>query len=103
MTVKFVVLYAQPDDTEEFDQHFLGVHMPLVSKIPGLERAETARFVAAVDGEQTYYRQAELYFADRSGMDAAFASPEGQATAADYGKIAPPGSRMFVEIVDEDE
>ena len=34
-------------------------------------------------------------------MDAAFASPEGQATAADYGNIAPPGSRMFVETVDE--
>jgi hypothetical protein len=34
-------------------------------------------------------------------MDAAFASPEGQATAADYGKIAPPGARMFVETVDE--
>jgi hypothetical protein len=32
-------------------------------------------------------------------MDAAFGSPEGAATAADFGAIAPPGSRMFVEQV----
>jgi uncharacterized protein (TIGR02118 family) len=102
MTVKLVVLYTQPSDPEAFDQHYLGTHMPLVAKIPGLQRAETSRFVAALDGgEQTYYRAAELYFADRAAMDAAFGSEEGKATAADYGKIAPPGSRMFVVTLDE--
>jgi hypothetical protein len=34
-------------------------------------------------------------------MQAAFGSPEGSATAADYGAIAPPGSRMFVEHVED--
>jgi uncharacterized protein (TIGR02118 family) len=100
MTVKLVVLYTQPADTEDFDQHFLGVHMPLVSKIPGLERAETARFVAAVDGEPTYYRQAELYFADSKALNAAFASDEGLAVGAHFEEIAPPGSRRFVARLD---
>lgn len=100
MTVKLVVLYTQPADTEEFDQHYLGVHLPLVSKIPGLERAETARFVAAVDGEPTYYRQAELYFADSKALNAAFASDEGLAVAAHFEEIAPPGSRRFVAKLD---
>ena len=100
MTVKLVVLYTQPDDTEVFDQHYQGVHLPLVSKIPGLERAETARFVAAVDGEQTYYRQADLYFADSAALNAGFASDEGKAVAADYQEIAPPGSRRFVAKLD---
>jgi len=101
MTVKLVVLYTQPDDAAAFDEHYLGVHGPLVEKIPGLQRFETGIFVTALDGgEQTYYRIAELYFADQAGMDAAFGSPEGGATAADYGQIAPPGSRMFVVAVD---
>jgi hypothetical protein len=30
-------------------------------------------------------------------MDAGIASDQGKAKAADYAKIAPPGSRMFVE------
>ena len=102
MTVKLVVLYAQPDDGDAFDQHYLSVHMPLVGKIPGLQRAETGRFVSALDGgEQAYYRIAELYFADQQAMEAAFGSPEGRATAADYQQIAPPGSRMLVEVLDD--
>jgi uncharacterized protein (TIGR02118 family) len=101
MTVKLVVLYTTPDDPAAFDEHYLAVHMPLVHKIPGLERAESGRFTAALDGgELTYHRIAELYFADDAAMGAAFGSPEGAATAADYGQIAPPGSRMYVEVVD---
>jgi len=102
MTVKLVVLYSHPADPAAFDEHYLGVHVPLVHAIPGLERFEAGRIDTALDGgEHSFYRIAELYFAGRSAMDAAFASAEGQATAADYAKIAPPGSRMFVETVDE--
>lgn len=101
MTVKLVVLYTQPEDKTAFDEHYLGVHTPLVAQLPGLERAETSTFSAALDGgEHTYHRMAELYFADQAAMNAAFGSPEGAATAADYGQIAPPGSRMYIAVVD---
>ena len=43
----------------------------------------------------------ELYFADQPALGAAFTSAEGKATAADYQQIAPPGSRMFVETLDD--
>jgi uncharacterized protein (TIGR02118 family) len=102
MTIKLVVLYTQPDDSAGFDDHYLGVHAPLVMKIPGLERFEGARFVAAPDGgEQTYHRIAELYFKDQGTLETALGSDEGKATAADYQAIAPPGSRMFIAAVDD--
>jgi uncharacterized protein (TIGR02118 family) len=102
VTVKLVVLYTQPSDPDAFDRHYLGTHMPLVSQIPGLERSETGRVATAIDGgEKTYYRIAELYFADEAALQAGFASSEGQATAADYQQIAPPGSRMFIKILDD--
>jgi uncharacterized protein (TIGR02118 family) len=101
MTVKLVVLYTQPDDAEAFDEHYLGVHGPLVEKIPGLKRFEGARFGAAADaGEVTYHRIAELWFDDQESLQAALASEEGSATARDYQQIAPPGSRMFIATVD---
>lgn len=101
MTVKLVVLYTQPDDAADFDAHYLGVHGPLVDKLPGLQRWDSAKLVAAADGgEQTYYRMAELYFADQDALAGAMGTDEGKATAADYGRIAPPGSRMFVAVVD---
>ena len=101
MTVKLVVLYTHPDDPAAFDEHYLGVHGPLVDKIPGVDRWESAVLVAAADGgEQTYYRMAELYFADQEALQASMGSEQGKATADDFGKIAPPGSRMFVAAVD---
>jgi len=102
VTVKLVVLYTQPSDADAFDRHYLGTHMPLVRAIPGLQRAESGRIGAYLDGgEQTFYRVAELYFADQQALEASFGSDEGKATAADYQQIAPPGSRMFVQAVDE--
>lgn len=101
MTVKLVVLYTQPDDADGFDEHYLGVHGPLVERIPGLERWEGARFVGALDGgEQPFHRIAELYFVDEAALQAALGTDEGKVTADDYQKIAPPGSRMFVAAVD---
>ena len=102
MTVKLVVLYTHADDPSAFDRHYFGTHVPLVNAVPGLQRFETGRLVAALDGgEQTYYRVAELYFADQAALDAAFDSDQGKAAAADYQQIAPPGSRMFVEAIDD--
>jgi uncharacterized protein (TIGR02118 family) len=101
MAIKLVVLYTQPNDPAAFEKHYLSVHGPLVDKIPGLQRWEGARFGAAVDGgDLTFYRIAELYFADESALQAGLGAPEGQATAGDYQTIAPPGSRMFVAAVD---
>jgi uncharacterized protein (TIGR02118 family) len=102
MTVKLVVLYTHPDDPDAFDRHYFDTHMPLVNSIPGLQRAETGRFVTALDaGGHTYYRQAELHFADQAALNGAFGSEQGKATAADYQQIAPPGSRMFIETLDD--
>jgi uncharacterized protein (TIGR02118 family) len=102
MTVKLVVLYTHPDDAEAFDRHYLDIHMPLAGQVPGLLRAEAGQVVTALDGgEHTYYRITELYFASQAALGAAFSSAEGKATAADYQKIAPPGSRMFVARLDD--
>jgi len=102
MTVKLVVLYTQPEDTDSFEQHYAGTHMPLVEQIPGLQRTETGLVGAAADGgEMTFHRITELYFADQDAMQSAFGSDEGIATAADYQKIAPAGSRMFVVPIED--
>ena len=69
MTAKIVALYTRPDDSDAFDRQYFATHMPLVNRVPGLQRVETARFVGAADaGEQTYYRITELYFADPGGL-----------------------------------
>jgi uncharacterized protein (TIGR02118 family) len=101
MTMKLVVLYAKPDDPEAFAERYRTEHAPLVAAIPGLQRFESGPIAVALDGgEHTYHWMAELYFENQPAMDAAFGSPEGQATAQHYGAIAPANSRMFVQVLD---
>jgi uncharacterized protein (TIGR02118 family) len=99
MSVTLIVMYTQPSDATAFEDHYARVHVPLVDKIPGLERWSSKQVVAAPDdGELTYSRIAELHFPSEEALQAGMGSPEGQAAAADYGQIAPPGSRMFVAV-----
>lgn len=101
MSAKLVVLYGTPADPEAFDKHYREVHAPLVEKLPGLERWSLAKFVGAADGgDVPYYQVAELHFADVDALQSGFASAEGQAAGADYGQIAPDGSRMFIAVSD---
>ena len=100
MTVKLVVLYTRPDDPETFDAEYRDTHIPLVAKLPGLQRWELAPVGAKPDGSVApYYQIAEIYFSDQAALGAAFASPEGRETAAHYDKIAPEGSLMVVAEV----
>ena len=40
--IKLTVLYAKPKDPDAFNKYYLNKHMPLVAKIPGLQRTELA-------------------------------------------------------------
>ncbi len=86
MTVRFLVLYETPTDPEAFDRHYREVHIPLGRRLPGLRRYAVGRDVAAVRGAP-YYLVAELEWDSMEELRAAFASPEGRATAADAGRL----------------
>lgn len=82
--MKVTVLYTPPSDAEAFEAHYLAEHGPLVHKMPGLVRLETARPVGTPDGSPSpYYRTADLYFEDMDALGAAFASDPGKAAAKD--------------------
>jgi uncharacterized protein (TIGR02118 family) len=103
MTAKIVVLYTQPDDPDAFSRHYREQHMPLAHAIPGQDRpAETGLIVAEADGgEPLWYRVTELFFPDRATLDAGLASKEMQAAGADFQKIAPPGSRILIQELED--
>jgi uncharacterized protein (TIGR02118 family) len=101
MTVKLVVLYPATADQAAWDAHYLDVHSPIADTIPGLLRQDTAVVSTAIDGQELPFRRiSELYFPDQETLMAAFGSPEGQATNADFQQIAPPGTRMLVAELD---
>ncbi len=73
---KFVALYRKPEDPESFDQAYFGTHIPLVNKIPGLDRVIVNRITGAPRGDPEFYMTAELCFPDKETMERGLASDE---------------------------
>jgi uncharacterized protein (TIGR02118 family) len=94
---KLIVLYGKPTDTEEFNAHYFQTHVPLAKKIPGLRRYEVSSGpVAAPQGASQYHMVAQLEFDSLAALGAALGSPEGNAVAADLGKLATGGVELLV-------
>jgi uncharacterized protein (TIGR02118 family) len=86
MTARFLALYETPADPETFDRRYRQTHIPLLRHLPALRRYTVSRDVAALHGEP-YYLIAELEWDTMDDLHAAFASPQGRATAADAARL----------------
>ncbi len=86
--VKLIALYRKPDDVDAFEQHYFQTHVPLVKKMPGLQRVEISRITGAPMGEPPYYLMAEMYFESAESLTAAMNSPEGRAAGKDLMSFA---------------
>ncbi|MFO0998028.1 MAG: EthD family reductase [Alphaproteobacteria bacterium] len=97
-----VVLYRRADlDREAFRAYLRDVHGPLAERLPGLCRyvqnmpaADPRRAVPAWDAV------VELYFGDSAAMEAAWASPEGEAATDDLAQFVDL-ARTTWSVVDE--
>ena len=91
---RLVALYKTPKDKVAFDKYYFETHVPITQKIPGLRKFEVNQgAVASPAGDPGIHRIAILHFDNMAAIQAAFATVEGQAAAADVGVFAPePGA-----------
>ena len=95
--VKLVVAYGAPEDPAAFDQYYADTHAPLAAKIPNMRRFETGKVLGTADGSPApYYFLAELLFDSADALEAAMASPEGQAAAGDVANFATGGATLMI-------
>lgn len=91
-----LILYGKPADPDAFDRHYFETHVPLARTIPGLRSYSTSRGpVMTPTGPASIHLVATLEFDDIAAIHAAFACPEGRATAADVPTFATGGSQMM--------
>jgi uncharacterized protein (TIGR02118 family) len=87
---RLMVLYKTPKDKAAFDKYYFETHVPITQKIPGLKKFEVNQGgVGSPAGDPGIHRIAILHFDDMAAIQAAFASPEGQAAVADLQVFAP--------------
>ena len=94
---ELVVMYKTPKDTAAFDKHYFEKHIPLAKKIPGLRKYTVSQGpVATPAGPSGFHLIATLTFDNLAAIQAAFASAEGQAAAADVRAFATGGADMIL-------
>lgn len=92
-----IVLYRTPTDPTAFHAHYRSHHIPLARTLPGLRGFEVSDGpVATPAGPSDVYMIATLRFDDMAAIQSAFASPEGQAAAADVATFATGGAEMMM-------
>jgi uncharacterized protein (TIGR02118 family) len=101
---RMVVIYRTPRDPEAFNQHYFSVHVPMAKKLPGLRRYDVSRgSILTPVGGSTPYMIATLLFDDMPAIRNAFASPEGQACAADRQLFAPDDADLQVYLFETND
>ncbi|MFO1302834.1 MAG: EthD family reductase [Burkholderiales bacterium] len=94
---KLYALYKRPADPAAFDRYYYATHVPIAKKVPGLRHYEvTSGPVASPGAESPYHLIATLTFDSMDAIEAALASPEGQATAADLANFASGGVDLCI-------
>ncbi|AKS34301.1 EthD family reductase [Mycolicibacterium goodii] len=94
---KLVVLYGNPTHPTEFDDYFIKTHLPLVERMPRVRGVDHGH-VRSLDGSAPpYFLSVQVVFDSLDDLEAATASAEGQAAAADVANFATGGATIFVQ------
>lgn len=72
---------------EAFEEAYFNTHLPLISKVPGLERTVITRFNRTIMGEG-FYMMAEMYFTDADSLRSGMKSPEMAAAGENLNSFA---------------
>lgn len=100
---KLIVLYPPPSDVATFERRYSSEHAPMVmQKVPGVKKFVAAQVLGTPAGAAPYQRVAELYFDSMESLQAAMASPGGQATVAHAVEIST-GGPPVVLIAEDDQ
>ena len=94
---KLIAMYKTPADKAAFDRYYDATHVAIAKKVPGLRRFEVSRGpIVTLEGLSPYHLIATLSFDSVAAIQAALASAEGQATAADLGRFATAGVDIYI-------
>lgn len=98
---RMVAIYKTPKDPEAFDKHYFGVHIPLAKKLPGLIIYDVGKSpIISTTGHLDIYCIGTLHFESMAAIKTAFASPQGQACAADRKVLAPNKDDVQIYLFD---
>ena len=91
-----LVLYNTPADPAAFYRYYHQTHIPIAKKIPGLRSYVISNGPVQALAGTAPHLVAILQFDSMADINAALASPEGQAAAADLPNFASGGASLLI-------
>jgi uncharacterized protein (TIGR02118 family) len=99
--VKFMVLFARPDDQDEFENIY-NDFFALVERMPDITRRQVIDILGSPVGETRLFRILEVYFEDRETMETALRSKAGQEAGGELSRFQPGSFEMvFADVYEE--
>lgn len=94
---KLIALYKHPEDPAAFDKAYFDTHLPLVAKVPGIQKTVISRVTRSIAGEG-FYLMAEMHFDSMEALKAGMKSPEMAAAGENLNSFAAGlATMMFAE------
>jgi uncharacterized protein (TIGR02118 family) len=93
---QILVLYNPPANPAAFDKYYHHTHIPLAKTIPGLRSYVISAAPPNALAGNPIHLVAELTFDSMGDIEAALASPEGQATSGDLANFADGGATILI-------
>ena len=101
-TVKLIVAYPQPTDTQTFEKAYQEEHVPLaIEKLNGKTKIVATKTLASPQGTPPYYRVAEVHFPSMQVLEECAASEGGKETLANAVKISSGGPPVIMIAEEE--
>ncbi len=86
--IKVLLLFGNPVDKIDFDEHFEKTNLPLLVKVPKVDDVLINRVAGAAIGDSPFHMIVELHFASQEVMQEGLNSKIGQKLAGDFKNFA---------------
>ncbi len=89
--IKVLLLFGNPIDKINFDEHFEKTTLPLLVQVPRVDNVQINRVAGAAIGDSSFHMIVELHFASQKAMQEGLNSKIGQEMAGDFKNFASGG------------
>ena len=101
-SVKFVVVFPNPKDVNDFEKRYQNEHVPLaVAKFDGKTKIVATRILGSPEGAPPFHRVVEIHFPSMKELEACAASEGGKETLAHALRISTGGPPVIFVAEEE--
>ena len=89
--IKALLLFGNPIDKMDFDEHFEKTNLPLLVQVPRVDDVLINRVAGTAIGDSAFYMIVELHFSSQEAMQEGLNSKIGQKIGGDFKNFASGG------------